>query len=59
MTPRQVREILGDGNFGGDYEKPDDVMRALWDTALAETRAMLEGEWRKDRVANEKTAENA
>lgn len=58
MTPKQVREVLGDGNFGGDYEKSDDIMRTLWDTALAETRALLDGSWRNDRAANDKPAEN-
>src|SRR4051812_23509113 len=29
-SPDDVRTILGDGSFGGEYEKPDDVMLALW-----------------------------
>lgn len=40
-----VRDILGDGSFGGDYQKPDDVMLAIWQTGVAETRAQLEGPW--------------
>ncbi|MEQ1515175.1 MAG: creatininase family protein [Usitatibacteraceae bacterium] len=58
MTPQQVRELLGDGNFGGYYEKPDDTMRALWGTALTETRGLLEGPWRNRYTANEKVVEN-
>lgn len=46
MTPRQVRELVGDGNFGGCYEKPDAVMTALWEVAIAETREILVGPWR-------------
>ena len=40
-----VRELVGDGNFGGFYEKPDDVMQRIWDVAVAETRELLEGDW--------------
>jgi len=40
-----VRELVGDGNFGGFYEKPDDVMQGIWDIAVAETRELLEGDW--------------
>ena len=45
MTPRAVRDYLGDGNFGGYYERPDADMQAIWDIAVAETRALLEGPW--------------
>ena len=45
LDPRGVRTYLGDGSFGGFYEKPDAEMQALWDVAIAETRAMLEGPW--------------
>ena len=43
--PEAVRAILGDGNFGGHYEKPDADMLALWQVAVEETRACLEGPW--------------
>jgi creatinine amidohydrolase len=45
LDPKRARELLGDGNFGGYYERPDDEMQAIWDVAVAETRAMLEGPW--------------
>lgn len=45
MDPKATREYLGDGNFGGDYQKPDDVMQAIWDVAVAETRSLMEGPW--------------
>ena len=45
MNPAQVRDYLGDGNFGGYYERPDADMQAIWDVAVAETRALLEGPW--------------
>ena len=47
MTPHEARELIGDGNFGGDYQKPDDVMNALWKVAVAETRELLDGPWQK------------
>lgn len=40
-----VRDLIGDGNYGGVYQKPDEVMDRLWSTAVAETRALLEGDW--------------
>ena len=45
MDPDGVRAYLGDGNFGGYYERPDEEMQAIWDVAVAETRALLEGAW--------------
>jgi creatinine amidohydrolase len=43
--PAGVRAILGDGAYGGDYQKPDAVMLELWRTGVEETRALLEGPW--------------
>lgn len=45
MDPAGVRAYLGDGNFGGYYQRPDDEMQAIWDTGVAETRALMEGPW--------------
>lgn len=44
-SPDDVRTILGDGSFGGEYEKPDDVMLALWRAGVEEVREALEGPW--------------
>jgi len=44
-APAGVREILVDGSFGGEYQKPDEVMLGLWHTGVEETRAQLEGPW--------------
>ncbi len=38
MSPEAVRAYLGDGNFGGYYERPDEEMLAIWDVAVEETR---------------------
>ncbi|CAH0172771.1 creatininase family protein [Roseomonas sp. CECT 9278] len=43
--PARVRDLLGDGSFGGAWQKPDATMLRLWATGVAETRAALEGPW--------------
>jgi creatinine amidohydrolase len=43
--PRRVREVLGDGAYGGAYQKPDDAMLELWRVGVEETRELLEGPW--------------
>ena len=43
--PDAVRALIGDGSFGGEYQKPDEIMRELWDVGVAETREALEGPW--------------
>lgn len=45
LDPTALRTYLGDGNFGGYYERSDDEMLALWDVAVRETRALLEDSW--------------
>jgi creatinine amidohydrolase len=45
LGPFEVRAQLGDGNFGGLYQRPDADMLALWEVAVAETRALIEGPW--------------
>jgi creatinine amidohydrolase len=45
LDHKAARTFLGDGNFGGYYERPDEDMQAIWDIAGAETRALLEGPW--------------
>lgn len=40
--PDGVREIIGDGNYGGLYERSDEDMNALWSVAVEETRGLLE-----------------
>ncbi|HEX3982434.1 MAG TPA: creatininase family protein [Acidisoma sp.] len=43
--PAGVREQLGDGNFGGLYQRSDEDMLAVWQQAIEETRALIEGPW--------------
>ena len=42
---RALRHYLGDGNFGGLYQRADDEMLALWQVAVDETRELLTGSW--------------
>jgi len=45
MGAPAVKAYLGDGNFGGHYQRPDKEMEAIWDVAIDETRALLENGW--------------
>jgi creatinine amidohydrolase len=42
LPPFEARNLLEDGNFGGRTQRGDAEMQAIWDVAVAETRAMLE-----------------
>lgn len=44
-SPEEARRILGDGSFGGDYQKADEVMLAAWAVGVEEVREALEGPW--------------
>lgn len=43
--PARVREMLGDGSFGGAWQVQDAAMGRIWAAGVAETRAALEGPW--------------
>jgi creatinine amidohydrolase len=43
LPPFETRNLLDDGNFGGRTQRPDAEMLAIWNVAVAETRALLEG----------------
>lgn len=45
LSAEAFRERLGDGSFGGWYERPDQELLAIWDIAVGETRALLERGW--------------
>jgi creatinine amidohydrolase len=45
LGPAEVRAMLGDGNFGGLYQRPDPDLESVWREAVAETRAAIEGPW--------------
>lgn len=43
--PAAVRAALGDGNFAGVYQRDDAELAALWEVAVAETRALIAEGW--------------
>ncbi len=43
--PAAVRAELGDGNFGGRYQRGDEEMLAIWAEAVEETRVLIAGPW--------------
>jgi creatinine amidohydrolase len=45
LNPSQVRKAVGDGNYGGAYQKADVEMLRIWAVAVEETRALLDGRW--------------
>jgi creatinine amidohydrolase len=44
-TSEGVRALIGDGCFGGEYQKPDAIMLALWKVGVEETPEVLDGPW--------------
>ena len=45
LDPKSVREQLNDGNYGGLYQREDEEMTKIWQTAVDETRALLSEDW--------------
>jgi creatinine amidohydrolase len=43
LDPVGMKQYVGDGNYGGLYQRPDDDMLAIWDVAVDETRALIDG----------------
>jgi creatinine amidohydrolase len=43
LAPAAVRDLIGDGNYGGAYEKPDEQMLRIWQVAVEETRDLING----------------
>jgi creatinine amidohydrolase len=45
LAPVALRSYLGDGNYGGLYQRSDEDMLAIWKVAVEETRDLLAGGW--------------
>ena len=43
LSPAGMREAIGDGNYGGAYEKPDEQILSVWRAGVEETRAVIAG----------------
>lgn len=45
LDPLAKKELLGDGNYGGLYQRSDEDMLAIWRVAVDETRAVVSDGW--------------
>jgi creatinine amidohydrolase len=45
VPPGDIRAQIGDGSFGGWYERPDAEMLRIWQAGVEETRDLLESGW--------------
>jgi creatinine amidohydrolase len=45
-SPARVRELIGDGSFGGRYERSDGEMLRIWQAGVEEVRDLLASGWR-------------
>jgi creatinine amidohydrolase len=43
--PAAIRNVLGDGTFGGAYQRPDEDMLELWSVAVEEARELIDSGW--------------
>lgn len=43
--PKAVRDLIGDGNYGGRYQRPDADMDAIWRVAVEEARELIAAGW--------------
>ena len=43
--PKEWREALGDGSFGGPYQLPDEDVLRVWDAAREQLRERLDSGW--------------
>jgi len=45
LPPAKAREYLGDGNYGGYYQRSDEDMLEIWRIAVEETREVIAKSW--------------
>ena len=45
LGPQGARKLIGDGNFGGREKRDARLMEKIWDTAVKETRSVIEDGW--------------
>jgi len=43
--PKAIRELLGDGQLGGLYERPDEDVLRVWQAGVEEVRDLIENGW--------------
>ena len=44
-APAGVREVLGDGSFGGTYQRSHEDELSVWEAGVTEVRSLLESGW--------------
>jgi creatinine amidohydrolase len=44
--PAELRKALGDGSFGGLYQRPDEDVLRVWQAGVEEVRELLADGWR-------------
>jgi creatinine amidohydrolase len=45
LDPAAKKAFLGDGNYGGLYQRSEQDTAALWEAAVAETRSLIADDW--------------
>jgi creatinine amidohydrolase len=45
LDPAAKKAMLGDGNYGGYYQRSDEEMLAIWKTAVSETQRVILDDW--------------
>jgi creatinine amidohydrolase len=45
LDPADVRVLIGDGSFGGLYERPDEEVLRVWQAGVEEVRELIENGW--------------
>ncbi|MCK5650263.1 MAG: creatininase family protein, partial [Gemmatimonadetes bacterium] len=45
LDPVAFKQAVGDGSYGGAYQRPDEEMMAIWKVAVAEAREVMEEGW--------------
>lgn len=45
VDPGEKKTLLGDGNYGGLYQRPDEDMLSIWKIAVEETRSIIADGW--------------
>lgn len=48
LDPDGFRAAVGDGSYGGAYQRPDEEMTAIWEVAVTEAREALEEGWAQE-----------
>ena len=47
VGPDGLRDLIGDGSFGGVYQRPDEDMLRVWQAGVEEVRELVESGWRR------------